>query len=402
MNHKPEVPIVVAAYNRPQSLLRILGSLNNASYSKRVRLIISIDKSDSNQVVELAQQFNWKHGEKEIIVHTENLGLRNHVLACGDLTQQYDAIIMLEDDLFVSPGFYEYTLQAIDFYKSDKKISGISLYAHTYNETAHLPFIPLADDSDVFFMQLPSSWGQCWTKEQWAGFRKWYKLNNKIELTPEIGIPANVANWPKSSWKKYFIWYMIEAEKYFVYPRYSLSTNCGDPGVHFHKKLLFQQVPLLSGIRDFRFKQLSYSYAVYDACCEILPETLNLFSPNLTNYKYTVDLYGMKTRHEIKTKYLLTSKKCSSHLLSFARELKPIESNIIFELGGNDIFLTTFDQCIMAKHQAVLSPGDLNYFFSVRDYQLPKFVTVEKEYTIKELINILIKRFISWFAKQTK
>jgi hypothetical protein len=44
---------------------------------------------------------------KEVIVR-RRLGLRNHI-TCGDLSL-HEAVIILEDDLFVSPAFY-------DFYK---------------------------------------------------------------------------------------------------------------------------------------------------------------------------------------------------------------------------------------------------------------------------------------------
>ena len=56
----------------------------------------------------------------------------------------------------------------------------------------------MKDESDVFFMQFPSSWGQAWTNKQWDLFKKWY-ANNCNEIKNTNKIPDNVLSWPKSS-----------------------------------------------------------------------------------------------------------------------------------------------------------------------------------------------------------
>ncbi len=252
---KYNIPIVVVAYNRPDSLMRLLDSLGNAVYQHKTRLIISIDKSDHESIGEIAEGFDWKHGEKEIIRHKKHLGLRNHILSAGDLSLEADGVIILEDDLYVSPFFYDYSVKAFEYYQNEKNIAGVSLYAHNYNETARLPFTPLLDDSDVFFMQIPSSWGQCWSKNQWSEFKSWFEKNKDKEPDANTGLPSNALTWPESSWKKYFFWYMINTNKFFAYPRYSLSSNFGDPGTHYKEKELFLQTPLLNIKRTFVLKK---------------------------------------------------------------------------------------------------------------------------------------------------
>lgn len=394
MRQQPNIPIVVVAYNRPDSLRRILESLQNASYPFSVKLIISIDKSDENEVVSVANNFNWKHGHKEVICHTERLGLKNHILSSGDMALSHDAVIVLEDDLYVSPGFYNYILQAFRFYNNESSIAGISLYAHSYNESAQLPFTPLIDDSDVFFMQTPSSWGQCWTKAQWLEFRKWYDQNNALKLKLESGIPANIAEWPDSSWKKYFIKYLIDTKKFFVYPRFSLSTNFGDPGVHFHKKLVFQQVPLLTSQRNFIFKALNESYVKYDSNCEALPEVINRFQPKYSKFEYTVDLYGVKTEYQISTEYILTSKHCHSFVYSYAREVKPIEYNIMLNIRGSVLALAKRKDCEMEIRQVYLQDEEIYYYHALRDYQLkyPRTVSKPPDYTTRQLYRLLMRK----------
>ena len=102
--------IVVIAFNRVNSLDRLLKSLNRliVEREQKITLYISIDrdKNDSKEnkeVVECARNFKWKFGEKVVNFRNENMGLRKHILSCGDLTRKYENIIVLEDDLVVSP-----------------------------------------------------------------------------------------------------------------------------------------------------------------------------------------------------------------------------------------------------------------------------------------------------------
>ncbi|MCD4679448.1 MAG: glycosyltransferase [Bacteroidales bacterium] len=364
------IPIVVVAYNRPHALGRLLGSLSNATYPCMVKLIISIDGGADEQVRIMAKEYDWEHGEKEIIQFKRNIGLRKHIIECGNLTKQHDAVIILEDDLYVSPGFYNYILSSYNYYNDDPQIAGISLYSHHFNETAKLPFIPLSDESDVFFMQIPSSWGQCWTKKQWQKFSKWYKKNKRKKITPSDGVPPDIIKWPDSSWKKYYCKYMVQENNYFVYPRRSYTTNFGDPGTHFEGKLVFLQLPLQLGNRNLIYKELKTSDSVYDSYCEIIPDRLNKFVPELSEYNFTVDLYNTKDKNEIDTPYLLTTKFSTDPIMKFGKELKPHEYNIIVGIKGDDISLALTKKCIHANQKLFLLKEELLYHYHLREYHL--------------------------------
>ncbi len=279
MNIKPA--IVVITFNRPKSLDRLLGSLNHAFYKeKEITLIISIDyqnSSEHDEVVDVANNFKWIQGDKKIIQQTKNIGLREHVLSCGDFVDDYDSIIMLEDDLYVSPEFYNYATDALTFYNKEEKVGGISLYTHKKNFLNKYPFEIIPDSNDVFFLQIASSWGQAWTKHQWSGFRNW--LGNK-EIIDTDPIPLQVKNWPETSWLKYFIKYLVSTNKYFVYPKESLTTNFGDSGTHSRKSNVVYQVPLFLG-KEINFVGMEKSVNVYDSFFEILPSRLKLLAPGL-------------------------------------------------------------------------------------------------------------------------
>ncbi|PKP29580.1 MAG: glycosyl transferase family 2, partial [Bacteroidetes bacterium HGW-Bacteroidetes-17] len=184
-----KIPIVVVTYNRAESLKRILVSLAKARYDIEVELIISIDGGGDHGVVKMANEYNWSHGKKRIIIREKNLGLREHMIRCGDIALENDGVVILEDDLYVSPVFYSFVEQALNFYEQDENIGGFSLYAHQFNETAQFPFLQISDNSDIFFLQYASSWGQFYTKKQWIGFREWYNENKDMKLNEDYGMP---------------------------------------------------------------------------------------------------------------------------------------------------------------------------------------------------------------------
>jgi FkbM family methyltransferase len=371
--------IVVVAYNRDESLKRLLGSLSRARFSSGpVELIISIDRSDNKAVYETASSFTWKHGKKEIISREEHLGLKRHILACGDLTSAYGSIVLLEDDLFVSPFFYEFITESLQFYGAVVEIAGISLYSERHNETAQMPFLPLEDDSDVFFLQWPSSWGQCWTETQWQRFRNWYGNTDLQTIMSSGRIPRNVVNWPEDSWKKYFVAYMVACNKFFVYPRLSLSSNFGDNGVHHKKNGTLFQVPLHFLERNWRFKHMEDSVAVYDVFHEILPEKLKTLTDNLDGYDFAVDFYGQKNPSSLSAEYLLTSRSSEKPVKSYGKKLKPLELNVVYEIEGEGISLAEMGTCEENVREYPLE--DLQYYYSIPAY----FVSFEEQIRVKE------------------
>lgn len=334
-----KMPIVIIAYNRDKSLKRLLDSLSHAYYDyNQIDLIISIDKSNNLEVFRIAKEFKWLYGKKIILTYENNLGLREHVLRCGDIALENDAIIMLEDDLVVSKSFYRYSVQSYLYYNNDTNIAGISLYTYRVNEFAKLrPFTPLQDDSDVYFVMVPSSWGQIWTKKQWSLFKKWYEKNHQVSMNEYQGkVPDIVLNWKESSWKKYFHIYMSEHKKFFVYPRVAYSTNMGEEGTHNIITSNAHQSILMGDFNQtYRFKESNDSEAIrYDSFFESLNIKENLNYDNLM-----IDYYGTKEIFN-ETRYLLSVNNEDYEVIkTWGLELVPYELNIKYNIVGNDLFL---------------------------------------------------------------
>ena len=281
--------IIVIAYNRPVALQGLLNSLQQAQYpvGGQVNLVISIDHSGEELVKQVAGNFNWQHGQKELIVHSKRLGLYEHVLSCGDLSEQYGPVIILEDDLEVSPVFYQYATRILDKYGAAEQLAGLSLYSYQLAETSLKPVYRVADGHPVYLMQYPSSWGQMFTSGQWAGFRNWLKDGGADK---EIDVPPFVRSWSSGSWKKDYLKYLLDKGMYFLYPKRSYSTNMGYKGENFSIELKIFQVSLAQEIEGDNYPDMTVLSA-YDEYFEVLPKQLS----NLLNTSIdVVDVYGAK------------------------------------------------------------------------------------------------------------
>jgi hypothetical protein len=371
--------IVVVGFDRPRSIQRLLTWLTLARYPQGdIPLVISLDYSPSDNGLEtrqIAEQYEWPHGPKRIILQPEFLGLRNHVLRCGDLSKTYGSIIVLEDDLSVSREFYHYAVAALDFTRNLDTVAGVALYSHRLNATANLPFEPLYDGADNFYLQIAASWGQAWTAAQWSAFRGWYEDLEKRDGEPlrqipaEAPIPRNIANWSEFSWLKYFIWYLAETGRVFFYPRISYSTNHADRGTHSPISSKAWHVPLALRSNDYRFFTPDESLAVYDAFFEVWPDRLKQLYPLLDGYDFDVDLYGTKQRSLLNRQFVLTSRRVSGRArLSFDIERKPLEANFSVASDQKNVHSFSLIESRQIREESSMLISNLEtvrYFFNI-------------------------------------
>lgn len=364
--------VVVPAYNRPMALKRLLNSLNRVNYgSENVTLIISLEYGADQRVVQLAEEFEFKHGSKLVKQAKEKLGIKNHIMQCGDLSLEFDSVIVLEDDLFVAPGYYQYACQALEYYDNEPAVAGISLYSQNYNETAQLPFVPVPGPEQVYFMQLASSWGQAWTSNQWINFKKWMETNPALDFTD---LPENIQNWPSDSWKKLFNLYLVRQGKYFVYPYRSYTTNnSGFGGKNMVDKGTLFQVPISvdnKADEHFSFPEFHQQPVKYDAFMENNGELLADLL-DLNRNEITADLYGTKPAHLLKTyNYIFSSREGGKPVRSFPLELKPPELNAMLELKDpNDSFFYLYEGNQVSKLKKISNLRYLqmaDYFGSIQ------------------------------------
>ena len=365
MSHPLNLAIVIVAYNRPDALSRLLNDLKNVDYEGfTVPLIISIDYSGSNGAFEVADAFEWEFGEKTIIRHQSNLGLKKHVLKCGDLVKDYDALIVLEDDLMVSPAMFSYALRAVEKYKDNKNISAISLYAKGWSETALKTFSPALSGYDTYFIQTAESWGQIWFKDEWFCFKEWLSTHD-TSFTDSKTIPLNVRQWDEKSWKKYHIWYFIENNKYTVYPYMGFTKCGGEEGEHVKKDKKVSnvsqiQVPIIESVcKDFRFAEFDDKNAVkYDAFLERV---------YTDNSETCFDLYGQKTQYR-GYRYVITPKNLNYKIVeTYGLLLRPHEDNIKLKEKGD--YFVKYDLTAYKNNSGRIKAEDALMFYNNSSYE---------------------------------
>lgn len=361
--------IVIPAYNRPHTLKRLLKSLQNAEYPRQasVPLVISIDPENGipNRLVrEVAESFVWEHGPKEVILHPKHLGMLENFYFCGNLTEIYNAVIYLEDDLVLSPDFYHFVQQSHQYYSEDTRIAGISLYAYQFNGYLHSPFTPLVDGADVYFAQIMSILGQSWTKSQWRRFTQW---RESPSMVMDEAAKSLHDIWRSFADDEYFavqMKYLVSTNQYYIFPRVSFTTGFGDQGVHFDSSTSYFQVPLQRNQTAYRFHALDDADSVYDSFMELSPERLRRLVPSLVKVDFDVDLNATKAIRHLAAEHVVTTRSCINPLKTFSLSMRPPEANLIFDVDGIGINLCRRSDVLWDRWSELQTRHRLHDYFS--------------------------------------
>ncbi|MBQ0085562.1 MAG: glycosyltransferase family 2 protein [Prevotella sp.] len=329
------IAIVVVGYNRLPGLKRILSSVNDAFYPEEVNvpLVISIDASGNEDVYDYAQTFEWLHGDKYVNIEETRLGLKAHLFQCGDLSRFFKAVVILEDDLYVSRYFYNYVARTVEAYGDNPNIAQISLYKNECNGYAGLPFEPMQTGSDVYLMQDVSTWGQIFTRQMWDGFVSWRDSHTEEDIQ-NVDMTSHIKGWARA-WSKYYNAYVVATNKYIVYPHIPVSTNFNDAGEHGSGNDSVFQVNLLQG-------KLDYSLPPFEDMVRY-----DTYFNNEATYKWLgvrksellLDYYGFHNDYRGQ-KYILSTRVLPNKIIrSFALSMRPIEANIKEDISGKGLFL---------------------------------------------------------------
>lgn len=379
---KVNFAIVVTAYNRAEPLTKLLESLSQIKtqyYS--IPLIISIDNQGTSEVNKVAKEFEWKYGEKQVVIHSEKKGLRAHFIWAGDQTEKFDNVLFLEDDLYVSPYVVDFVEFVIKKYENDERISAASLYNPILCEFDKTKFYQYQDGYDNYFFQHPY-WGNVWFKEPWKEFKKWLK---NYKYVPEK-LPENVQNWKETSFKKLYVQYLIEMNRYVVYPRVSYVTNMGETGLHSKFDFNQFQTVVQQGKALFNYSSFDESDCVYDAFFEMSSHVIKKLNPELNNYNFVMDTRGLHSYYG--TEYTLTSRKTTHAVKTFGKRFRPVETNVILNCKGNGLSLSKVEDIIydsnFEKHYIVNDVLHNNYNLGLKEVWACFFHTI-KEKILKKM-----------------
>lgn len=389
IQNKERFAIVSVGFNRLKSQKRLMESLLRADYSKydNVPLVISIDCSGDEDLYAFANDFEWPHGDKYVIIRKKRMGLKDHIFACGDLTRYFKGIILLEDDIYVAKDFYNFALQMDASFGDCEKVASIALYSNEVNGYCWLPLVRLKNESDVFVEQAISTWGEAWNARMWTDFRDWLA---KTDIPwGDLDMPHQIKEWTRA-WSKYYDAYMVMEDKYSIFPYTSLTTNFSDAGEHGSANNTIVQVSLQQGYKQYvtlPFDQL-IRYDIYSNNL-LLPEALGIPQNDIC-----LDLYGVRPNDK-KCRYYLTVKRLPYKVIkSFGLYMRPQELNVIEGISGSDIFLydTSEEE---KKPKGGSKTNRLVYFLHGFNY---KYIPL----AFGENCRILLKKAIARLSKKWK
>ena len=163
-------PIIIFCYRRKiEKLIKSILKNKEASSSE---LFIFSDGFKSNydkkDVLKLRKTLKKIKGFKSVNIFesTKNKGLAHSVISgVNFVIKKFKRVIVLEDDLIVSPHFLNYMNACLDYYTDNKKIWSISGYG---------PSLPCLKNynKEVYLSKRSSSWGWStwldrWNKVDW-------------------------------------------------------------------------------------------------------------------------------------------------------------------------------------------------------------------------------------------
>jgi acetyltransferase-like isoleucine patch superfamily enzyme len=198
--------------------------------------------TQDQQSVEAARRVAraWSDAHKaSVCARGENLGLaRSIVTGVTDLCNRYGRVIVLEDDLVVSPDFLDYMLEALDHYDDDSRVYQVSGYMFPVQHQTN---------PDAFFLPLTTTWGwatwqRAWSEFDWKAPGYQAMLANPSERRrfdldgsyPYSTLLKQRLAGKNQSWGILWWWTVFKAEGLVLHPRKSLVWNGGFDGTGTH------------------------------------------------------------------------------------------------------------------------------------------------------------------------
>ncbi|MEM5871822.1 MAG: glycosyltransferase, partial [Candidatus Aenigmatarchaeota archaeon] len=164
-------PVVLFIYNRVDTLSITLESLSNNTLAQDTTLYIYADgpkenatSSDIEKITAARKFAKSKKWCKEVyfLEKEHNLGLANSIISgVTEIVNKYGKVIVLEDDLELSPYFLNYMNDALNVYEHEPKVWSIGA-CNFFSTKKHTP--------ETFFLPIISSWGWATWSDRWKYF----------------------------------------------------------------------------------------------------------------------------------------------------------------------------------------------------------------------------------------
>lgn len=250
-----KAPIAFFTYKRPRHTLRSLESLAQNEGAAESELFIFCDapkrqedQESVKQVREVVRSKQWC-GTVNIIERETNFGCDNSIISgVTQLCTEYGRVIVIEDDLVLSPFFLDYMNRSLNIYQDNPRVMSIS---------GHMFPVDVSTETDAFFLPLTTAWGWATWQRSWKYYdtkmTKYYELKKDNLLKYKFNVNGSYPYFKMLESTRHckieadrpwdIRWYLtVFMEKGLVlFPSRSLVKNIGLDGSGLHGQILINQ-----------------------------------------------------------------------------------------------------------------------------------------------------------------
>ena len=269
---EPSARIIVITMDREKSLSRLLRSLSEADYGgDHVDLDIWIDKAADRGihtgVLGVANAFQWKQGTKVVHSRLENAGLYQQWVYTWNITDDTtEFAVIFEDDLEVSPAFYQWLKLVRSSYAEDTGVGAFTLQRGTLRPRqirgVASGALRVPEEHTVYLYRLLGTWGFAPQRDVLVEFRQWFEEKMRRGEKPYVS-NLITTDWYKKQekdgfaptmWSQWWIKFADERDYFTMYANMpgntTLCANWREKGMHYSKTAPSRDFPVFQGNMD--------------------------------------------------------------------------------------------------------------------------------------------------------
>lgn len=279
-------PIALFTYNRADHTQRAVESLLQNAEAKDSDLFIFSDGAKNEKAIKGVED-NRKYihtvtGFKSVTIveREKNWGLANSLIAgITDVINKYGRVIVVEDDLILSPYFLQFMNEGLEKYKDDDRVGTINAFVPPIKEK--LP--------DTYFLYFMHPWGWATWKRSWdlLNLNTKYLLRKMRFKVKKFNLGGNCGSYGNlycqkvgkvDSWYIRFYASLFLNKKLNLFPKQAMVINGGldDSGTHCgtgwaekysfessHIPIILKNIPVVESMEAYgKFKRF------YDNSCD--------------------------------------------------------------------------------------------------------------------------------------
>lgn len=260
-------PIALFIYKRPEHTRRTIEALMQCPEFSESQLFVFCDgaqRSQDQEVVEKTRTVvrSLVGNRAEITESPSNQGLANSIIAgVTRLVHEFEEVIVLEDDLVVSPGFLNYMNQGLNKYRYEDQVMQISGYM--------FPVPEFQGRNKAIFLPITVSWGWATWKRAWRHFDPeatgWEILKHDPQMRKRFNfegaynyfsIIEHQFRGECDSWAIRWYWSVFSLNGLVLFPPQTMVKNLGFDGSGTHgSRTQFYSSDFLHLVNDFCWPQ---------------------------------------------------------------------------------------------------------------------------------------------------